>query len=310
MKVEPLRTGNSGKQNSLEEDIAIQQNNWLQNEIINTTSLRSSQSIRSGHLGSALIRTQPTAVQTPPIIIQKQPTVPPPELTPPINCPPGLEYLATVDQLLVQQKVELVEAITGFETNNKFNVKNTLGQKVYWAAENNDCCTRNCCGPLRRFKMQVFDAYQNEVMHLRRPAACDSCFFPCCLQSIEVSAPPGRYIGSVQQKWSVCHPYFSIKDLHGDTILRIEGPLCTWSICGNDVEFKILNMNGVEIGKISKQWSGLARELFTDADFFGISFPIDLDVNIKAIMLGACFLIDAMFFEKSDHRENDRPGMF
>lgn len=50
-------------------------------------------------------------------------------------------------------------------------------------------------------------------------------------------------------------------------------------------------MNGDEVGKISKQWSGIAREMFTDADFFGISFPMDLDVRMKAVMLGACFLI-------------------
>lgn len=46
------------------------------------------------------------------------------------NCPPGLEYLASVDQLLIQQKVELFEAFTGFETNNKYVIKNSLGQKV------------------------------------------------------------------------------------------------------------------------------------------------------------------------------------
>lgn len=33
------------------------------------------------------------------------------------------------------------------------------------------------------------------------------------------------------------------------------------------------------------------REMFTDADFFGINFPMDLDVRMKATMLGACFLI-------------------
>lgn len=46
------------------------------------------------------------------------------------NCPPGLEYLTSIDQLLVKQKVELLEAFTGFETNNKFTIKNSLGQKV------------------------------------------------------------------------------------------------------------------------------------------------------------------------------------
>ena len=44
-------------------------------------------------------------------------------------------------------------------------------------------------------------------------------------------------------------------------------------------------------GRITKQWSGLAKEAFTDADNYGISFPIDLDINIKAILMGAVFLI-------------------
>lgn len=54
---------------------------------------------------------------------------------------------------------------------------------------------------------------------------------------------------------------------------------------------QILTLDGDEVGKISKQWSGLVREMFTDADFFGITFPMDLDVRMKAVMLGACFLI-------------------
>ncbi|XP_055380417.1 phospholipid scramblase 2 isoform X2 [Condylostylus longicornis] len=225
------------------------------------------------------------------------------------NCPPGLEYLTTIDQLLVKQKVELLEAFTGFETNNKFSIKNSLGQKVYYAVEDTDCCTRNCCGPLRPFDMKVLDNYQNEVIHLYRKLACNSCCFPCCLQHMEVSSPPGTVVGTVEQEWSICSPQFSIKNHVGDTVLRIEGPVCTFSLCG-DVEFKVVTMSGTQVGKISKQWSGFAREIFTDADFFGITFPMDLDVRMKATLLGACFLIDAMFFEKSGNKESDRPGLF
>lgn len=50
-------------------------------------------------------------------------------------------------------------------------------------------------------------------------------------------------------------------------------------------------MDDVGIGKISKQWTGLLREVFTDSDNFGIQFPMDLDVRMKAVMIGACFLI-------------------
>lgn len=154
------------------------------------------------------------------------------------NCPPGLEYLTSIDQLLVKQKVELLEAFTGFETNNKFTIKNSLGQKVYWAAESNDCCTRNCCGPHRPFDMKIMDIHKTQVLHLYRPLRCDSCCFPCCLQAMEVSAPPGNVIGTVEQNWSIFKPSFDLKDQSGNTVLKIEGPLCTFSLCG-DVEFQV-----------------------------------------------------------------------
>lgn len=50
------------------------------------------------------------------------------------------------------------------------------------------------------------------------------------------------------------------------------------------------------IGRISKQWSGLLKEVFTDTDNFGIQFPLDMDVKMKAVLMGACFLI-VRFFE-------------
>lgn len=53
------------------------------------------------------------------------------------NCPPGLEYLTTIDQLLVKQKVELLEAFIGFEGKNKYTIKNSLGQKVRCLSQTN-----------------------------------------------------------------------------------------------------------------------------------------------------------------------------
>lgn len=112
---------------------------------------------------------------------------------------------------------------------------------------------------------------------------------------MEVSAPPGTILGTVEQEWSIFKPSFSVKNANGEVVLRIEGPFCTMSICGN-VEFKVMSADGTrEVGCISKQWSGLAREMFTDTDYFGITFPLDLDVRIKAVLLGACFLIVRRF---------------
>lgn len=224
------------------------------------------------------------------------------------GCPQGLEYLTQVNQLLIQQKVELLEAFTGFETANKYQIKNTLGQNVYFAAEDSDCCTRQCCGPLRSFDMKILDNNQQEVIHLERPFRCASCWTPCCLQELVVSSPPGTVIGYVKQRWSPIYPNFDIEDANGDLILKIEGPCCAIG-CG-DVDFMVKSKDDTEIGKISKQWSGLAKELFTDADNFGIQFPMDLDVKAKACLVGAVFLIDFMFFEKTNNQNNQRTGVW
>lgn len=45
------------------------------------------------------------------------------------------------------------------------------------------------------------------------------------------------------------------------------------------------------VGRISKQWGGLLREALTDSDDFGLQFPMDLDIRMKAVLLGATFLI-------------------
>merc|ERR1719151_372115 len=148
---------------------------------------------------------------------------------PPPGCPPGLQYLSQVDQLLVKQKVEILEAFTGFETENKYKVLNSAGQEVYKAKEDTDCCTRQCCGPARPFDMNITDNTGMEVIHLNRPLRCQACCFPCCLQELEVSSPPGSVIGTVEQQWSCLYPRFLIKDESGSLILKIEGPFCPCS---------------------------------------------------------------------------------
>jgi len=238
----------------------------------------------------------------------------PAEQSVPLNCPPGLEYLTLIDQLIIKQKFEALEAVAGvlgygFETQNKYKIKNSLGQNVFKAKEDSNCCMRLACGPIRPFNMIITDNADQEVMSLNRPFNCNSCCFPCCLQEIEVCSPPGTTIGWVKQNWTCIKPSFSILDADENEILKIVGPWCTYSICG-DVEFQIMTPDErVEVGKISKQWSGMLKEAFTDADNFGISFPMDLDVKAKATMIGAAFLIDYMFFEKKANKEGDGLGM-
>ena len=47
--------------------------------------------------------------------------------------------------------------ILGFESANKYKIYNSLGQEVYYAKEDTDCCTRQLCGPGRPFLMNITD---------------------------------------------------------------------------------------------------------------------------------------------------------
>uniref|UniRef100_F7A786 Phospholipid scramblase n=2 Tax=Ciona intestinalis TaxID=7719 RepID=F7A786_CIOIN len=223
------------------------------------------------------------------------------------GCPPGLEYLTQLDQLLVHQKVELFEVLTNIETQNRFVVKNALGQQCYYAYEESDFCMRVCCGPHRGFMMHIVDNAGNEVIRMNREfKCCAGCCWcansDCCSYSINVESPVGTPLGTIRQSQSCWVPMYEILDANEQKVFDIEGPccVCPGPCCTCDFPFEIKS-NSVSIGSVTKQYSGFAKEMVTNATNFSVTFPKDLDVKMKAVLLGATFLIDMMFFEQNQN---------
>ena len=90
----------------------------------------------------------------------------------------------------------------------------------------------------------------------------------------------------------------------GNTVLKLEGLVCVIECC-DDIDFTLLTLDSNQIGRVSKNWSGFAKEFFTDAENFTVAFPRDLDAKVKATILGASLLVDFMYFEKTHNKEND-----
>lgn len=221
----------------------------------------------------------------------------------PLSYTPGLEYLTLIDKLLVHQRVHMAELVLEWEMSNAYTVKNSMGQQVFVAAEENDIFTLQACGPSRPFTIHLHDNLGQEVLTLTRPLRCTLCCFPCCLQELEVQSPPGNPIGYVKQDWHPVVPKFTILNERMQPQLKIKGPCCD-CMCMSDVVFEVTSLDeSTVVGQICKEWGGFMQEGFTDADNFGISFPMDLDVKMKAVMLGACFLIDFMFFESKPRHD-------
>ncbi|XP_072035490.1 phospholipid scramblase 2-like [Amphiura filiformis] len=224
------------------------------------------------------------------------------------GCPPGLEYLTQLDQLLIHQQLELLEVVTGFDFQNRYVIKNTMGQQVYFAMEQSSFCWRCACKSRRQFTMTITDNNGQEIVKMSRPFKCCSgmgqCWYAgccdCCSDEITVESPPGEVIGKIKHGGSKWYPHLEVTDAHDDLVFHIWGPccLCQTICCQADLDFKVYAKDGVTVvGNIAKQWAGAVKECFTKVSNFGVQFPMDLDVKMKAMLIGATMLIEYLYIE-------------
>ncbi|XP_067658117.1 phospholipid scramblase 2-like [Haliotis asinina] len=228
------------------------------------------------------------------------------------GCLPGLEYLTQLDQILIEQQVDLIEVLLAWECNNKYRVMNSMNQQCYYAAEKTDTLMRLCCGSNRGFKIHVVDNAGKEVLRIRRDfKCCGGCCWcadaDCAAHEVIVETSEGEPLGYVRQLPSKWKGHYGILDSSRNQIMEIWGPCCGCQglCCRADVDFPVRSMqDGNIVSKISKQWGGVAREIFTDAEKFSVTFPQDLDVKVKATLMGAVFLIHFMYYEEDESQNS------
>ena len=83
---------------------------------------------------------------------------------------------------------------------------------------------------------------------------------------------------------------FRIFDMQDREIGFVKGDWKGWN-------FQLLGSSGEELGRVTKKWSGLARELFTTADTYVISLS-DTRRESAQLLLAAGLAIDTVFKEK------------
>ncbi|XP_046362053.1 phospholipid scramblase 1-like isoform X1 [Haliotis rufescens] len=224
------------------------------------------------------------------------------------DCPPGLEYLSQLDQILIEQQVNLIEVLLSWECNNKYRVMNSMSQQCYYAAEKSGTFMRQCCGSDRAFTIHIVDNIGQEVLRMRRDfKCCGGCCWcadaDCAAHEVIVETAKGEPLGYVRQLPSKWKGHYGILDSRRNQLMEIWGPCCGCQglCCTDDVEFPVQSMkDGAVVSKISKQWGGAVREIFTDAEKFSVTFPQDLDVKVKATLMGAVFLIHFMYYEEEE----------
>lgn len=202
----------------------------------------------------------------------------------------NLPVLARAPSLVVSQQKEMLEVFTDFETTNRYSIQLPDGQLAMFAGETGAGAmaflTRSFLKAKRPFTMKLTDPQGNVQLTLRRPW---NWFF----SELHVFDGVGTKVGMIDQTFAVFSRRFVVTDASGTELAQLHGPFFRpWT-------FRVV-VGGQDVGKISKKWSGLLKEAFSDADNFGVEFGPAMSPALRTLVLAATFLIDFLYFEDRD----------
>ncbi|MDH4226415.1 MAG: phospholipid scramblase family protein [Deltaproteobacteria bacterium] len=200
----------------------------------------------------------------------------------------SMKILDAQAKLSIRQKKEWGEILSGFDFRNKYSIFDESGKEVLIAGETGGSITgwlaRLFLKSMRPFTIEILDTDGKATLTIKRP-------FRFYYHSVDVLHPDGRIAGSVKREFSILRRKYTVKDAMGLPMYSLFGPILKpWTF--------FINENEKEAGKIVKNWSGALKEVFSAADNFGVEFPTSANAEKKAVLLGAVFLIDFMYFER------------
>jgi uncharacterized protein YxjI len=110
---------------------------------------------------------------------------------------------------------------------------------------------------------------------------------------VQVLDQTGRQIGSFKSKLFSLGGGFDVFDSGGQKIAEIKGDWKGWN-------FTLRGPGGEEVGKVTKKWAGIGKELFTTADNYVISLNETAGRNQEsvAMLLAAGLAVDTVYKEK------------
>lgn len=189
---------------------------------------------------------------------------------------------------IVKQRYEVAEWM-GFETRNKYEVMTRDGQPIAFAAEQQKGLLgfffRQFLGHWRSYEIHFFTPARQPFLIAHHP-------FRFFFQRIEVTDHLGKFLGAIQQRFSILTKKFDVENEVGAVTMEVASPF--WKIW----TFPFVR-NGAQVASVQKKWSGLFTEVLTDKDNFLVEMTdARLTENERRLILAAALFIDLKYFEK------------
>lgn len=195
--------------------------------------------------------------------------------------------LSQFNPIFVKQVHELAEFF-GFETRNKYQISDSSQKIIGYAAEQQkgflNFLARQFLGHWRSFEVHFFTVDRQPLLVGHHP-------FRWYFERIEVKDIQGQKLGALQKRFSIFSKKFDVEDESGKVIMQVSSPI--WRIWTFTFSHR-----GRKLATISKKWSGLFSEVFTDKDNFMIDVTdSQVSENSRKILLVASVFVDLLYFE-------------
>ena len=202
-----------------------------------------------------------------------------------------MNFLHGEKGFVIRQRKEMWEVFTDIETVNRYDIYDLEGNQVFHAYEESKSfffswIMRMVLVAMRPFSIKIINESQQLLLEIKRP-------FRFYFHMVEINDQDGVCLGCVKKRFSIFHKHYTVYDTSDNAICDIKGPFWkpwTFDIYQGDTLY----------GSIKKKWGGALREIFTDADVFGVDFPVDASLGVKALLFGSVFLIDFVHFEGNE----------
>ena len=194
-------------------------------------------------------------------------------------------------RLFVRQIKEWAEIMVGYESKNKYEIVSDKGTQVGFISEQGKgilrWIARQVISSHRPLDISIFEADGKEVIKLRRP-------FYFFFSTMTVEDVSGKKLGSIHQKFAILRKKYVLKDSSGQDFAYINSGFFKF------FDFAIKSKHGEDFGHVKKKWGGVIKEIFSDADTFGVDLSPNLTPAEKCTLLATAICIDLDYFEDND----------
>ncbi|XP_051163628.1 phospholipid scramblase 1-like [Leptopilina boulardi] len=201
----------------------------------------------------------------------------------------GTYFLSGVEQLEIQRVIDLSTLLGTYKKGNQYKVKIPKAETLFLAIESSNENQRRFLKSSRPFTLNILDPSGETAFTITKDVGWGC--LPGWLHKIKVEST--EFIGTVEQKFTLLGPYFTVYDAAKNPLCYIEGPNVYSCCMYKEACFQVLPIDG------SCQLASVMRKFDNNlADYILLlTFPENMNIKLKSLLLGATFLIEYLYFE-------------